>query len=709
MKILLTGILPPLALGTAGRLIRDGHQVTVLGRVDGTAGRPRGAAVHDIHPGHPDALRLMEACRFQAVVFFYAYQCEELEEYGSVQGAMLDALFSMQHTAQQNGAERFVLVTDRRVFGRAQAGREDETPIPDSPTGILIKAAEDCLRCGAQEGVSTLLLRVSSLYAPGEAGTFFAEAQNCAREDRDLVLKGAADTPCDFLHADDLALFLSLALDKGLSGVAHACYGVARTYGQMAAALLEKLPGLRVSFAPARAREAVLQLGAAQALNWVPRHDCLKELDELVGGAEKARRGGRLKARLATAMKRSLGKALPWVELILLALAAQGLLQLTATNATFRFVDFWLLYVILMGNMHGGPMGVLAALIACLAYALDWLKGGNDVSLLVFNIDNWLPVVTYLLAGGFFGYLHDKQQEKLDAMRLEQREREDEARFLQTMYHQAYEDRNQLQEQVMRYRDSYGRIYSITRELDTLQPEQIFLSTLDVLEDTMQNHSVALYSRKGNTAFARLVVHSRAIDHLARSLDMETLPLMKEKLDQGQFFANATLEPGYPAFAAPVMNGEEPVAAIMLWDVPFDHQTLYHQNLFSVVAGLVQSAMLRALQYLSAAHDMYLEDTHILASQAFRSTLGIYQNMRKRRTGSFLLLRVRASEALPLSEYDKRIGRATRSTDLAGRLEDGEYYVLFPQAGVENAPQIGARFAAQGLSYEVVSQEVAYA
>ena len=151
------------------------------------------------------------------------------------------------------------------------------------------------------------------------------------------------------------------------------------------------------------------------------------------------------------------------------------------------------------------------------------------------------------------------------------------------------------------------------------------------------------------------------------------------------------------------------MAAIFLWEVPFDRQTLYFENLFNVVAGLVQSAMVRALHYFNMSGDMYLEDTQILNDSAFRAALGVYQNMRKRRTGTYLLVRVKANEHLTLEEYDRRLARAKRSTDLAGRLSDGMYYVLFPQAEAENMSPISNRLQAQGLSCEVVSQEVAYA
>jgi hypothetical protein len=79
MNILLTGILSPMVWGMVERLERNAHHVTMLGRVDGVDQKRTSAVFHDMHPSNPDAQKLLQAGRFQVIVFFYAYQCEEAE------------------------------------------------------------------------------------------------------------------------------------------------------------------------------------------------------------------------------------------------------------------------------------------------------------------------------------------------------------------------------------------------------------------------------------------------------------------------------------------------------------------------------------------------------------------------------------------------------------------------------------------------------
>lgn len=705
MKILLTGILDAFVADMVPQFQRDGHEVSVLAEWEPAPSLLPKSARYKMSPSDPSVQRILEACRFDAVIFFFSCQCEALSDDASVKGAMLDALLTLQPAAQRSGVAHFILITDRRVFGRAQEGLETEQPLPDSAAGVLIKAAEDCFQHSIANRFQTLLVRVTSLYAPGWSGSFFRCAARMARDDETLTLSGPAETPCDFLRAADLAEFLCRALEEGLTGTAHALYGEPSRYADLAARLSSCLPKLRVSYTDAKLAPPMLKPGLSRCLDWVPRHNWMEELPALTGEERPVKRRGPA-ASLNGWLRRTFGRALPYLELAVLAVAAFGLTKLTGRDAMFRYLNFWLLYVVMVGNMHGIRPGLAAALIACFFYGWDWIQAGNELRLLLYNIDNWLPMTTYLLGGGIFGYLHDKRGEQLSALEREKQERDEEAAFLETIYQRAAEDRDRLQAQVVRSRDSYGRIYSITRELDSLQPEQIFLSTLNVMEGILQNQSVAIYYYKPECDFARLVLRSGGMKRLANSLDLSKLPLLRREMDGGKVFANTDLSPSYPAFAAPILMDRAPIAMIVLWDVPFDQCSLYFQNLFSITCGLVQSAMVRAIQYFNLTPDVYVENTHILSEGPFLSALEIYRSMRRRHAGDFLLLRVTAPEAgLGVLEFDSRVAGATRSTDLCGRLDSGSYYVLLPQADEEHFTQISARFAARQLRCEMVPQE----
>ncbi|MEG2315845.1 MAG: hypothetical protein RSC91_06490 [Clostridia bacterium] len=704
MKILLTGILDSFVLDMIPQLQRGGHQLSLLSEwVPQHADHLQKVTNYPMSPSDESAPRVLEAVHFNAVIFFYSYQCMASLEDASIKGAMLDALISMQTAAQRTGVSNFVLVTDRRVFGAKQQGLELEQPIPDCAAGVLIKAAEDCFSHSMTGALKNLLVRVTSLVAPQWGGSFFAGAARCAAAGEPLAFPGKADSPCDFLRAQDLAEFMDLALESGLTGTAHVAYGASCTYADAARALVARFPALKISFA--NTETPTLQLGIARTLNWVPRHYWAQELDELASAVSTSTRNSGPASRVYAAIRRTFGRALPYVEVVLMAGVAYALTMITGRDAMFRYLNFWLLYVVIIGNMHGILPGVVSALIACCFYGADWVLKGNGLYLLLYNIDNWLPMTTYLLGGGIFGYLHDKRAESMHALESEKQEQTRETEFLETIYRRTAEDRARLETQVLRSRDSYGRIYNNTRQLDSLQPEQIFLSTLNVMENILQNQSVAIYHYKQDFSFARLIVHSSILERMDRSLDLMKLPALRQAISEGKVFANSELLPDYPSFAAPIMRDDEPIAMILLWDVPFEQCTLYFQNLFGIACGLAQSALIRALQYFNLSEDVYLAHTHLLNESAFCSALEVYRNMRRRHSSTFLLLRITSESRLSIEDYDRRIRGSTRDTDLAARLENGSYYVLLPQADEEHFATISARFASQQLRCELVPQE----
>lgn len=703
MQVLLTGTLPQSVWTMAKRLTRGDHQVSVLGRAEKPQQLGKNIKFHEARPGSSEAASIVDASRFEAVVFFFAWQCEPADITSQVQGSMLDALLQILHQSTGLGISRFIMVTDRRVFGTAQEGKEEEVPLPDTSTGLLIKAAEDCLFAAETEKMETRLVRVTSLYEEKDPHSFFSYAASCALSGTPLNLQGYKNTPCDFLHADDLAIYLNLSLGTYTREITHLYYGKPYTYWDLEQLLHSLLPDLLITYSDEPARINTLLGEASRKVDWFPRHDFYLEANSLFADAETKEQA---KSRLKPPRNKYVSLLLTIAELVLFGALAVYLEQTAQSNALLGVINYMLLFVAIMGYVHGRRIGQIAALFACLHYAFNWTASGNDLYLLLYNPDHWLPLSSYLLVGALFGYLKDKSQTLIESLQNENTELKAQSEFLNTLYRQVHEDREKLHEQVMHTRDSFGRIYKVTQELDALIPQQVFVSALDVLEDIMQNQSVAIYETPSDKPFARLVVHSRVFKQAARSLDLSSYSQVMDSMKRGKVFVNKSLLPDFPAYVAPVTYEGSLVAMLILWSVPFDKQSQYYENLFSIVAGLVQGSVGRALRHFKQSSEVYIEDTHILTDSAFRSALEVYKNIQKRRTGQFLLVRVNNTESMSHTKVDACISYVTRANDLAGKLSDGHYYILFSQASSDNLEQISARFRANAKKCDMYLEEV---
>lgn len=65
---------------------------------------------------------------------------------------------------------------------------------------------------------------------------------------------------------------------------------------------------------------------------------------------------------------------------------------------------------------------------------------------------------------------------------------------MQEMYQETLQDKRQYKKQILGSRDSFGKIFDITRKLDVIQPQKLFMETIRVMEDVLENHTIVLYS-----------------------------------------------------------------------------------------------------------------------------------------------------------------------------------------------------------------------
>lgn len=706
MKILLAGTLSPLQWAVAERLSAEGHRVSLLGKGHPPENMQKKLPQHNVSLTHPSAEQVFAAGRFEGVLFFLAYQSIPLDGQHYLQEGLVDGLYRIQTYAEKSGVAHFFLLSDARVFGMDQVGLEHEQPAPDTPVGRMLLAAEDSFRYAQGGAMCRILLRVTNLYAPGVEEGFFAQVKRAMREGVTVRLPGDSDAAADFLHIADLTLFLTLAVEGQSSGVMHLQYSDELRNHDVAEWLHAYLPASTITYDDAPARRHLLRGERAfRRLRWVPRHLWADDLQEMLeGGNVSKRHAKRARSAKMERWQRLLRKSSPWLQLAGLGLLSAFLSQLVQRYALFRFVDFWLFFVILMGTLHGMMMGMAAAGIASLFYIIDWLAADNGAYLLIINVDNWLPFVMYFLCGGLFGYIHDNHRYRAEAAEKESAQMQERVGFLESGYRQALEDRDLLLEQVIRSRDSFGRIYAITQALEGLQPVEVFYSTLSILEDLQQSQSVALYTCRDSSRFARLMLCSRTLEgKLERSLRLYEMPKLQQAMHAGEIFENKALDKAHPDIAAPVLWNGALVAVIALWDVPLEQRTLYHTNLLRVVTGLVQSSLVRAIQYADSQAELYLENTQFLRDDAFRTLLSTHQKMAEQGVSTHLLFRLNATESpLSMEQVYARLTGALRGTDVCGMMQDGAVYVLLPQARMEDLTELLERFFSAGLLFDVL-------
>lgn len=324
---------------------------------------------------------------------------------------------------------------------------------------------------------------------------------------------------------------------------------------------------------------------------------------------------------------------------------------------------------------------------------------------LFYEPSNWLPFIAYFVVGAVCGYVQLRNSEAIRAERDQNELVRNRNTFLTQLYHDAIEDKRAYRRQIVGRHDSFGKIFAVTQELDVLNPRDIYRKCCELLGEILENDSVAIYHVSGG-AFARLVAASPAIaENAARSLTLEQLAPLLGDGGRSNLWVNRELTPGFPMFGYAIERDGAPAVLIFVRSAAENQMTLYYQNLFRILCGLVESALGRAFDYEAVAQDKRCVDgTCVLKQAAFGQELAAEQALADSKMGSFLLLRV-VPGMEPVGELVGAIGSAIRESDAAGLVDGNVLYLLMRQAKACDLPIIRKRLSAKHIAVEPVDGE----
>ena len=622
--------------------------------------------------------------------------------------------------SQRSGVTRFILISSAAVYGSNQSGHEDEDPEPESTYGAVLASYESLCHFYAKNfNMRVTVIRVPFIYGPNENHSFVSRLISLAEQKRNIKLHASKFDACQFLHIDDFLRFIEKAIEQkeqeswrvfNLSGGDNVNF-----------AFVEQL----IQFHFPQARIEFLQSGkknqrgwtnhptrAEQEMGWQAKHHLAYALPSLLDKPkEKGKRKNSI-ARFAQQLSHFIKPFLAWIEVILGAFGMHLLTIWTETIIEFKGIDYRLLYVVIIGSTYGLLLGVLASLLAMASAVVRWVAIGLDWELLVYNIENWIPFALYFLAGSVTGYMHDKLTNEIVFERNQTRLIHEKYKFLYHLYSEISNIKERLREQLVGYRDSFGRFFKVANQLDQLEEDSIFINALDVLEDVMKNDKIAIYTIDKTATYGRLEVKSANLKRqIPKSILLAEYSAALDQLKSGEVFQNKELLANYPAYIAPIMDQSKLIGLVVLWDADFEQFTLYYQNLFKVITSLIQSALVRAAIFKNAqVEELYLPSTQILKPEAFKQALHLKKKMKRNRLADFLIFSIEKTDMNWESLY-ARLSKEIRDDDIVGIMDenDDHCYVLFSNAGIENVDLLKNRLTESGFRNEYVAEiEVPY-
>ncbi len=653
---------------------------------------------------------LDQAYEFDRVVYLSTYLTPHTETFGDIEllrsvfRACMGRRVQLLYVAGPAGAEG----------AGSAASNADSLDATDAAAqtgkGIIARAANDlCRYYASQDGIQAKILRTPYLYTASAAldDPFLAPLfEACSTGS--VALQGAADAPFPLLCAEELAVLVHRVFDSWDAtfetlDVADAFH---RTAGDLGGALQGLFPGLSVVYGESIAYALPASDVVRKRYGWFQRYDLLRDLSTI--HARWANTRAKKVNPLRAAIDRIQLRALPikCLETGVAWVLFEVLEHLFSQSAQLNVLDYRLLYVVLIGTLYGLDFGLVAALLASIGLAVSYFAlYGYTFQGLFYEPSNWLPFIAYFVVGAVCGYVQLRNSEAVKAERDENELVRNRNTFLTRLYHDAIEDKRAYKRQIVGRHDSFGKIFAVTQELDVLNPRDIYRKCCELLGEILENDSVTIYHVSGG-AFARLVAASPVIaEDATRSLTLEQLAPLLGGGGRSNLWVNRQLTPGLPMFGYTIERDGAPAVLIFVRRAAENQMTLYYQNLFRILCGLVESALGRAFDYEAVAQDKRcVAGSCVLKQAAFGQELAAEQALADGKMGSFLLLRV-VPGMEPVGELVGAIGSAIRESDAAGLVDGDVLYLLMRQAKACDLPIIRERLSAKQIAVELVEGE----
>ena len=687
MDILLTGNLKALSQDFYSCMSSDYHVVTYSSEEMQKKGEERLNQVFESYTFHS--------------VFYFSAEVDGEEKIGNETGR-LDEVISLCCAHQ---VKQMIYVT-----GNGPKMHREKGCVSDRM--IQMEACEEMCRQRAREGaLSVMVLRVPFIYSIKGSDSRLEGWVAESIRDKEIHLPSPASQVTDFLNDQDLGRLCARMIDMPI----QQDYTVLHAFGDNAMTL-EKLGcmlsglsgdkkrvvyGKRWPDLPVESRGKAVQT----EYSWFPRHDVEEEIHIIYEEKKKAlaQRQGQIKPGFSTAVLAE--KIRIGGEILMMSALAEVLNLWVSSNVLLQFLDFRLLVVVLMGTMNGFTAGLLAAILACLAFLGENLSSVS-AQVLFFNIQNWIPFAVYLLVGAVCGYTKDRAGDREADLTEEYDILESKYVFLNGLYQEVLKGKESFNAQIIGYRNSFGRLYQVVKRLDSLMPDKIVLEAVASLEDILENESVAIYTIQKDRHFARLSVCSRSLTReLSKSLDLSEHPELFDTLRRRQLYVNRQLREEDPAFAMPLYEGDDLIGMVAVLRADDLQMNTEFANKFSIITSLISTSLQRAIRYgEEKATSDYIEGTRVYRPEVFHKVLAVRKEMKEKKQADYMLLRVDTTRG-GLARTAEHLCSLIRANDILGAGDDHSLYLLLSQTTREDFGYIAPRLEASKVDYQILTEE----
>ncbi len=574
--------------------------------------------------------------------------------------------------------------------------------------GVLTLSKENlCEFYTKHYDVDVKIVRTPYFYSGTKNGDFL----NNIFEQLDDTVVNLSEKPSSrafFISMHDISLLTSRFLENWQEGIGT--LNVNEEFNITFSDILDKLrtycPDLTVNYTGEEEGDTlnIKNTALRSEYGWFSRISILDDLEEeyenflVVKKVKDTGLLGRIKKWMSTNKP-----VVKTIEIAIMFVITELLNLLTGSSVAFSVVDFRMAFIAIVGMVHGLYPGLAASTLSSVAWLVAKIISGTNFLTIFYEPTNWFAFVYYFLIGAVAGYVRLTKDDKIKFGNEQIKLLEEKLEFTRGLYQDTFDEKRDLKKQIVGSKDSFGKIFDVARNLDTVEEHKLYFKIIETFEQILENKTISVYSINDKSAFGRLEVASRDIlDEVSRSISLDTYKPILEKINKDEIWKNTNLIPTLPMYAAGVWRDNELELIIFIWHVRPEQNSLYYVNLFKILRDLVEISILRAYNYNRAIYDScYIEDTRILRKEEFHKVFENFKTISERKVFTYEYMEIDL-KGHSYREADDMLSGKIRANDILGETDDGKLGLLLSQATKNDLNFILPRFENLDLTVTVM-------
>lgn len=715
MKALITGGYGFIGSHVADRFFKEGYEVFIIDNLS-TGERENISFKHkgyQLSVEDPKCEEIFRSNQFDVLIHLAA----QVNVEDSIRSPRHDAksnvlgLVNMLTLAKKYKLKKFLFASSAEVYGENDhlPLTETETCNPVSPYGISKWVGESyCLKWNSLYELDTMCFRFSNVYGPRQGslseGGVVSAFMNQALRNQPLIVHGDGKQTRDFIYVEDVADALFRASYTKLSGIYNLSTNTSCSINSLARILQGLDHSIKVIHSENRDGDIhhsiLCNEKIKNEMDWSPLYGVNEGLRRTYSWAKankKVPNNVPEKKENNPLFRLYSKKIRPYVENLLLFSIISWII-LANQNSIYQTVDVGMFYIMIIGLMYGNRQALIAVVLAIFLLIYERLSEGREMLSLLYDTSFFFQIAIYLFIGLVVGYSFQRKKNAMSEQKQRIKELEEQYGFLNKVNKEVREVKDELQYRILNSVDSFGKIHSVLKELEGLEPEKVFTSTVNVVQNMMKVQNVSIYMLNKNSSFLRLIAKVNGSGApIKNSIIVNDSTFIQHILRDGKIFVNKNLNSEEPIMAAPIFHRNKIVAIIMIDGMKFENFSLYHENLFSITTEMVGSALSRSWNYIDAIKsNRYVPNTLILKRNVFQDILLSKEVAKEKHKTPYLLLECPIKEQT-LGEYSKKISSLIRESDYVGQYDAKTIVVLLSNTSENREMYVLSRYERHGV------------